>query len=58
MVNGDAYLRAHYITYAVGSLVGLKGGGSILKGSSKIAATESSKVDKVLRVGEKAVAKT
>ncbi|AKF31071.1 T7SS effector LXG polymorphic toxin [Bacillus velezensis] len=58
MVNGDAYSRAHFITYAVGSLVGLKGGGSILKGSSKIAATGASKVDKVFRVGEKAVTKS
>ena len=55
MVNGDAYLRAHYITYAVGSLVGLKGGGSILKGSSKLATTGVAKVDKVLGAGEKAV---
>ncbi|MGE9752991.1 T7SS effector LXG polymorphic toxin [Bacillus inaquosorum] len=55
MVNGDAYSRAHFITYAVGSLVGLKGGGSILKGSSKIATTGAAKVDKVLGAGEKAV---
>ncbi|MGG1396264.1 T7SS effector LXG polymorphic toxin [Bacillus velezensis] len=55
MVNGDAYSRAHYITYAVGSLVGLKGGGSILKGSSKLATTGAAKVDKVLGAGEKAV---
>ncbi|MBV2240880.1 hypothetical protein KQR57_11265 [Bacillus inaquosorum] len=32
MVNGDAYSRAHFITYAVGSLVGLKGGALSLKG--------------------------
>ncbi|PLS07547.1 T7SS effector LXG polymorphic toxin [Bacillus halotolerans] len=55
MVNGDAYSRAHYITYAVGSLVGLKGGGSILKGSSKLATTGAAKVDKVLGAGEKAI---
>ncbi|MCY9186129.1 T7SS effector LXG polymorphic toxin [Bacillus halotolerans] len=55
MVNGDAYSRAHFITYAVGSLVGLKGGGSILKGSSKLATTGATKVDKVLGAGEKAV---
>ncbi|MCT6513148.1 T7SS effector LXG polymorphic toxin [Bacillus subtilis] len=55
MVNGDAYSRAHYITYAVGSLVGLKGGGSILKGSSKLASTGAAKVDKVLGAGEKAI---
>ncbi|MEC2184070.1 T7SS effector LXG polymorphic toxin [Bacillus spizizenii] len=55
MVNGDAYSRAHYITYAVGSLVGLKGGGSILKGSSKLDTTGAAKVDKVLGAGEKAV---
>ncbi|RJS57624.1 hypothetical protein CJ481_18060 [Bacillus subtilis] len=55
MVNGDAYSRAHFITYAVGSLVGLKGGGSILKGSSKLATTGAAKVDKVLGAGEKAV---
>ncbi|ASZ61644.1 hypothetical protein CLD04_10980 [Bacillus subtilis] len=55
MVNGDAYSRAHYITYAVGSLVGLKGGGSILKGSSKLAKTGVAKVDKVLGAGEKVV---
>uniref|UniRef100_UPI0013750ACF ribonuclease YeeF family protein n=1 Tax=Bacillus velezensis TaxID=492670 RepID=UPI0013750ACF len=28
MVNGDAYSRSHYITYAIGSIVGLKGSGS------------------------------
>ncbi|MEG7281522.1 T7SS effector LXG polymorphic toxin [Bacillus sp. 0909A] len=55
MVNGDAYSRAHFITYAVGSLVGLKGGGSILKGSSKLATTGAAKVDKLLGAGEKAV---
>ncbi|MGP9035818.1 T7SS effector LXG polymorphic toxin [Bacillus stercoris] len=55
MVNGDAYSRSHYITYAVGSLVGLKGGGSILKGSSKLATTGAAKVDKVLGAGEKVV---
>ncbi|WP_342494079.1 T7SS effector LXG polymorphic toxin [Bacillus sp. FSL R5-0447] len=55
MVNGDAYSRAHYLTYAVGSLVGLKGGGSILKGSSKLATTGAAKVDKALGAGEKAV---
>ncbi|MBV2240938.1 hypothetical protein KQR57_14010 [Bacillus inaquosorum] len=27
MINGDAYTRAHYISYAVGNIVGPKGAG-------------------------------
>nr|MDH3092369.1 T7SS effector LXG polymorphic toxin [Bacillus velezensis] len=57
MVNGDAYSRSHYITYAIGSIVGLKGSGSAVKVSSKLAKTGAAKVDNVLEAGEKAVAK-
>ncbi len=39
MVNGDTYSRAHYVSYAVGSLVGLKGVGSTVNVSSKLAKT-------------------
>ncbi|MES9779130.1 ribonuclease YeeF family protein [Bacillus velezensis] len=57
MVNGDAYSRSHYITYAIGSIVGLKGSGSAVKVSSKLAKTGASKVDNVLEAGEKAAVK-
>ncbi|AJE77720.1 MULTISPECIES: T7SS effector LXG polymorphic toxin [Bacillus] len=56
MVNGDAYSRSHYITYAIGSIVGLKGFGSAVKVSSKLAKTGAAKVDNVLEAGEKAAA--
>ncbi|MCY8807466.1 T7SS effector LXG polymorphic toxin [Bacillus atrophaeus] len=54
MVNGDAYSRSHYITYVVGSLVGLKGAGSAVKVTSKLGKASAAKVDKVLEAGEKA----
>ncbi|MEK3809743.1 T7SS effector LXG polymorphic toxin [Bacillus sp. FSL R7-0685] len=54
MVNGDAYSRSHYITYVVGSLVGLKGAGSVAKVTSKLGKAGAAKVDKVLEAGEKA----
>ncbi|MCY8425321.1 T7SS effector LXG polymorphic toxin [Bacillus vallismortis] len=54
MVNGDAYTRSHYITYVVGSLVGLKGAGSAVKVTSKLGKAGAAKVDKVLEAGEKA----
>ncbi|WP_156735184.1 ribonuclease YeeF family protein [Bacillus velezensis] len=57
MVNGDAYSRSHYITYAIGSIVGLKGSGSAVKVSSKLAKTGAAKVDNVLEASEKAAAK-
>ncbi|MED4802412.1 ribonuclease YeeF family protein [Bacillus atrophaeus] len=57
MVNGDAYSRSHYITYVVGSLVGLKGAGSAVKVTGKLGKTGAAKVDKVLEAGEKAAAK-
>ncbi|WP_324636070.1 T7SS effector LXG polymorphic toxin [Bacillus velezensis] len=57
MVNGDAYSRSHYITYAIGSIVGLKGSGSAVKVTSKLAKTGAAKVDNVLEAGEKAAAK-
>ncbi|CAI8890964.1 T7SS effector LXG polymorphic toxin [Bacillus velezensis] len=57
MVNGDAYSRSHYITYAIGSIVGLKGSGSAVKVSSKLAKTDAAKVDNVLEAGKKAAAK-
>ncbi|MFH6683021.1 T7SS effector LXG polymorphic toxin [Bacillus amyloliquefaciens] len=51
MVNGDTYSRAHYVSYAVGSLIGLKGVGSTVNVSSKLAKTGFSKVGKVLEPG-------
>ncbi|WFE14871.1 T7SS effector LXG polymorphic toxin [Bacillus atrophaeus] len=57
MVNGDAYSRSHYITYVVGSLVGLKGAGSAVKVTGKLGKTGAAKVDKVLKAGEKAATK-
>ncbi|MEK4545099.1 T7SS effector LXG polymorphic toxin [Bacillus sp. FSL L8-0173] len=54
MVNGDAYSRSHYITYVVGSLVGLKGVGSAVKVTSKLGKAGAAKVDKVIGAGEKA----
>ncbi|AJC23711.1 MULTISPECIES: T7SS effector LXG polymorphic toxin [Bacillus] len=51
MVNGDTYSRAHYVSYAVGSLVGLKGVGSTVKVSNKLAKTGFSKVGKLLEPG-------
>ncbi|WP_340640311.1 ribonuclease YeeF family protein [Bacillus atrophaeus] len=57
MVNGDAYSRSHYITYVVGSLVGLKGAGSAVKVTGKLGKARTAKVDKVLKAGEKAAAK-
>ncbi|WP_416806530.1 MULTISPECIES: T7SS effector LXG polymorphic toxin [Bacillus amyloliquefaciens group] len=54
MVNGDAYSRSHYITYVVGSLVGLKGVGSAVKVTSKLGKAGATKVDKVIEAGEKA----
>ncbi|MCO4851731.1 ribonuclease YeeF family protein [Bacillus vallismortis] len=57
MINGDAYSRSHYITYVVGSLVGLKGAGSVVKVTSKLGKAGAAKVDKVLEAGEKATTK-
>ncbi|MBP3048545.1 ribonuclease YeeF family protein [Bacillus subtilis subsp. subtilis] len=57
MVNGDAYSRSHYITYVVGSLVGLKGAGSVAKVTSKLGKAGAAKVDNVLEAGEKATTK-
>ncbi|QRZ93646.1 T7SS effector LXG polymorphic toxin [Bacillus sp. LJBS06] len=57
MINGDAYSRSHYITYVVGSLVGLKGAGSVVKVTSKLGKAGAAKVDKVLKAGEKATTK-
>lgn len=52
-INGDTYSKAHYVTYVIGNLVGLKGAGTAVKVSSKIAKTGATKVDKVLKAGEK-----
>ncbi|MCY9196574.1 T7SS effector LXG polymorphic toxin [Bacillus atrophaeus] len=57
MVNGDAYSRSHYITYVVGSLVGLKGAGSAVKVTGKLGKAGAAKVDKVLEAGEKVATK-
>ncbi|MEC1392110.1 T7SS effector LXG polymorphic toxin [Bacillus velezensis] len=54
MVNGDAYSRSHYVTYVVGSLVGLKGVGSAVKVTSKLGKAGAAKVDKVIEAGEQA----
>ncbi len=41
------------LPHVIGNLVGLKGAGSAVKVSSKIAKTGATKVDKVLEAGEK-----
>ncbi|MGE0911895.1 T7SS effector LXG polymorphic toxin [Bacillus atrophaeus] len=46
MINGDAYTRAHYISYAVGNIVGLKGAGAAVQTTTKL-----SKVGKVVEGG-------
>ncbi|OMI26586.1 integrase [Bacillus haynesii] len=56
VVNGDAYSRAHYFTYAIGSLWGLKGGKSSVSTGSKdlakagkAAASEAKKAGKTVK---------
>ncbi|MCY8001079.1 hypothetical protein MOF26_18995 [Bacillus haynesii] len=56
VVNGDAYSRAHYFTYAIGSLWGLKGGKSSVSTGSKDfakagkgAASEAKKAGKTVK---------
>ncbi|AGI29761.1 T7SS effector LXG polymorphic toxin [Bacillus subtilis] len=46
MINGDAYTRAHYISYAVGNIVGPKGAGAAVQTTTKL-----SKVGKVVDGG-------
>ncbi|MEC1776848.1 RNase A-like domain-containing protein, partial [Bacillus mojavensis] len=46
MINGDAYTRAHYISYAVGNIVGPKGAGAAVQTTTKL-----SKVGKVVEGG-------
>ncbi|MDQ7723540.1 hypothetical protein FPQ02_02310 [Bacillus halotolerans] len=46
MINGDAYTRAHYISYAVGNIVGPKGAGAAVQTTTKL-----SKVGKVAEGG-------
>ena len=46
MINGDAYTRAHYISYAVGNIVGPKGAGAAVQTTAKL-----SKVGKVVESG-------
>ncbi|MFJ1449904.1 ribonuclease YeeF family protein [Bacillus halotolerans] len=46
MINGDAYTRAHYISYAVGNIVGPKGAGTAVQTTTKL-----SKVGKVVEGG-------
>ncbi|MCY7944540.1 T7SS effector LXG polymorphic toxin, partial [Bacillus inaquosorum] len=36
MINGDAYTRAHYISYAVGNIVGPKGAGAAVQTTTKL----------------------
>ncbi|MEC1261440.1 T7SS effector LXG polymorphic toxin [Bacillus swezeyi] len=56
VVHGDAYSRAHYFTYAIGSLWGLKGGKSSVSTGSKdlakagkAAASEAKKAGKTVK---------
>ncbi|OOE17132.1 T7SS effector LXG polymorphic toxin [Bacillus subtilis] len=46
MINGNAYTRAHYISYAVGNIVGPKGAGAAVQTTTKL-----SKVSKVVEGG-------
>ncbi|MEC1543038.1 ribonuclease YeeF family protein [Bacillus halotolerans] len=46
MINGDAYTRAHYISYAIGNIVGPKGAGAAVQTTTKL-----SKVGKVVEGG-------
>ncbi|MFP7692516.1 T7SS effector LXG polymorphic toxin [Bacillus subtilis] len=46
MINGNAYTRAHYISYAVGNIVGPKGAGVAVQTTTKL-----SKVGKVVEGG-------
>ncbi|MEC1748906.1 ribonuclease YeeF family protein [Bacillus mojavensis] len=46
MINGDAYTRAHYISYAIGNIVGPKGAGAAVQTTTKL-----SKVGKVAEGG-------
>ncbi|MGM0859601.1 MAG: RNase A-like domain-containing protein [Bacillota bacterium] len=46
MINGDAYTRAHYISYTVGNIVGPKGAGAAVQTTTKL-----SKVGKVVEGG-------
>ncbi|KYD00426.1 T7SS effector LXG polymorphic toxin [Bacillus atrophaeus] len=50
MINGDAYTRAHYISYAVGNIVGPKGTGAAVQTTTKL-----SKVGNVVEGGTAAV---
>ncbi|MEC1627795.1 ribonuclease YeeF family protein [Bacillus mojavensis] len=46
LINGDAYTRAHYISYAIGNIVGPKGAGAAVQTTTKL-----SKVGKVVEGG-------
>ncbi|MEC1752061.1 T7SS effector LXG polymorphic toxin [Bacillus mojavensis] len=46
MINGDAYTRAHYISYTIGNIVGPKGAGAAVQTTTKL-----SKVGKVVESG-------
>ncbi|WP_440657221.1 T7SS effector LXG polymorphic toxin [Bacillus subtilis] len=46
MVNGDAYEKGHYISYAIGNIVGPKGAGAAVQTTTKL-----SKVGKVVEGG-------
>ncbi|MGV4320800.1 T7SS effector LXG polymorphic toxin [Bacillus mojavensis] len=46
MINGNAYTRAHYISYAIGNIVGPKGAGAAVQTTTKL-----SKVGKVVEGG-------
>ncbi|MGG1244292.1 T7SS effector LXG polymorphic toxin [Bacillus cabrialesii] len=46
MINGDAYEKGHYISYAIGNIVGPKGAGAAVQTTTKL-----SKVGKVVEGG-------
>ncbi|MCY7799091.1 Ribonuclease YxiD [Bacillus licheniformis] len=53
VVHGDAYSRAHYFTYAIGSLWGLKGGkSSVSTGSKDLAKVGKAAVSEAKKAGK------
>ncbi|MFT0803484.1 T7SS effector LXG polymorphic toxin [Bacillus swezeyi] len=53
VVHGDAYSRAHYFTYLIGSLVGLRSGkSSVSTGSKYVAKAGKTAVSKVKEAGK------
>ncbi|QHZ48348.1 T7SS effector LXG polymorphic toxin [Bacillus sp. NSP9.1] len=52
VVHGDAYSRAHYFTYLIGSLAGLRGKSSASTGSKDVAKAGKTAVGKVKEAGK------